>query len=94
MHGTINHVGFGEFISNRLIQNKLQSLVRAYIITFEHCFFTQKREPFLSIDLFVWDVISNHPIRTGLDFKSSHFDPVLGFASDLKSRKDVHGLEI
>jgi hypothetical protein len=27
-------------------------------------------------DLFVWDVISNPPIRTGVDFKSSHFDPV------------------
>jgi hypothetical protein len=29
----------------------------------------------LSSDLFVRDVISNPPIRTGLDFKSSHFDP-------------------
>jgi hypothetical protein len=29
------------------------------------------------------DVISNPPNRTGLDFKSSHFDPVLGFALDL-----------
>jgi hypothetical protein len=27
-------------------------------------------------DLFVRNVISNPPIRTGLDFKSAHFDPV------------------
>ena len=33
--------------------------------------------------LFIY-VISNPPIRTGLDnINSSHFDPVLGFASDL-----------
>jgi hypothetical protein len=49
-----------------------------------------------SSDLFVRDVISNRPIRTGLDFKSSHFDPVLaasasdcinlrGLCADLKS---------
>jgi hypothetical protein len=37
----------------------------------------------LSSNLFVWDVISNPPIRTGLHSKSSHFDPVFGFASDL-----------
>jgi hypothetical protein len=37
----------------------------------------------LSSDLFVWDVISDPPIRTGLDFKSSHFDPILCFTSDL-----------
>jgi hypothetical protein len=29
----------------------------------------------LSSDLFVWDVISNPPIRTELDFKPSRFDP-------------------
>jgi hypothetical protein len=28
----------------------------------------------LSRDLFVWDVISNPPIRTGLHFKSSYVD--------------------
>jgi hypothetical protein len=37
----------------------------------------------LSSDLFMWDVILNLSIRTGLDFKSPHFDPALGFASDL-----------
>ena len=31
----------------------------------------------LSGYLFVGDVISNPPFRTGLDFKSSHFDTVL-----------------
>ena len=31
---------------------------------------------------FVFDVIPNPPIRTGLDFKSAQFDPVLGFASE------------
>jgi hypothetical protein len=36
----------------------------------------------LSSDLFVWDVISNPSIRTGLDFKCSHFDPVHDFAFD------------
>ena len=34
---------------------------------------------------------SNPPIWTGLDFKSSHFDPVFGFASDLIK---LRGLEI
>jgi hypothetical protein len=43
-----------------------------------------------SSDLFVRDVISNGPIRTGLDFKSSHFDPVLS-ASDCVN---LRGLEI
>jgi hypothetical protein len=36
----------------------------------------------LSSDLFVRDVISNPPIRTGLDFKSSLFDKVRGEAED------------
>jgi hypothetical protein len=45
----------------------------------------------LSSDLFVWDLISNPPIRTGLDFKSSHFDPVFGFASGLIK---LRGLEM
>jgi hypothetical protein len=31
------------------------------------------------------DVISNPPIRIGLDFKSSHFDPVCKTCADLKS---------
>ena len=45
----------------------------------------------LSSDLFVRDVISNPPTWTGLDFKSSHFDPVLGFVSDVIK---LRGLEI
>ena len=47
------------------------------------------RKPALSSDLFVSDVISNP--RTGLNFKSSHFDPVLGFASGLIK---LRGLEM
>jgi hypothetical protein len=32
----------------------------------------------LSSEVFIRDVSSNPPTRTGQDFKSSHFDPVLG----------------
>jgi hypothetical protein len=63
-----------------------------------HCNYTRKnltednvQDMFAPLVPSCWRNISNTTLKIGLDFKSSHFDPVLGFASGLIK---LRGLEI